>query len=58
MKEYLTQKELCKWLKISPVTLWRWRRAGLPYFKYGNTVRFNPEEVSEWLEQNEEEEDE
>ncbi|WP_277669102.1 helix-turn-helix domain-containing protein [Caproiciproducens galactitolivorans] len=51
-EEYLTQQEVCSWLKISLATLWRWRKEGLPYVKYGNSVRFKETEVSKWLEKN------
>lgn len=50
MEEYLTQQELCKWLKISTATAWRWRKEGMPYIKHGNSVRFDKAKVQEWLE--------
>ncbi|HAG12056.1 MAG TPA: DNA-binding protein [Desulfotomaculum sp.] len=50
MEEYLTQKELCKLLKISPTTVWRWRNEGMPFLKHGNSVRFDQNKVQQWLE--------
>jgi excisionase family DNA binding protein len=50
MEEYLTQQELCRWLKISTATAWRWRKGGMPYIKHGNSVRFDRTKVKEWLE--------
>jgi excisionase family DNA binding protein len=50
MKEYLTQQELCKWLKISMATAWRWRKEGMPFIKHGNSVRFDKDKVQEWFE--------
>lgn len=50
-KEYLTTKELCEWLKISPNTANNWRRKGLPYVKIGNTVRYNKCDVKKWLDE-------
>ncbi len=47
--EYITTKELCDWLKISPNTANNWRRKGLPYLRVGNTVRYDKEEVQKWL---------
>lgn len=45
----LTEKELCAWLKISRATAWRWRQEGLPYLKYGKSVRFEEAAVLDWL---------
>ncbi|MCL6558138.1 MAG: helix-turn-helix domain-containing protein [Firmicutes bacterium] len=50
MEELLTQEELCKWLKISNMTAYRWRKEGMPYIKRGNVVRYDKAKVKEWLE--------
>lgn len=47
--EFITTKELCEWLKISPNTANNWRRKGLPYVRVGNTVRYKKEEVEQWI---------
>jgi len=50
MAEYLTEKELCEWLKISRSTAVRLRRKGMPFVKIGKRfVRYNKEEVEKWL---------
>lgn len=46
---YITTKELCELLKITPNTANTWRRKGLPYILIGNTVRYEKEEVQKWL---------
>ena len=46
---YITTKELCVWLKISANTANNWRRKGLPYIRFGNTVRYDKAEVQKWL---------
>lgn len=50
--ELLTKEELCKLLKISRPTLDRWRKQGLPYIKTGRLVRFDRNEVMEWIKKN------
>ena len=47
--EFITTKELCEWLKISPNTANNWRRKGLPYVRVGNTVRYKKEDVENWI---------
>ena len=51
-EELLTVDEMCQVLKISRSTLDRWRKQGLPFFKYGNSIRFDKEKVLKWLKQN------
>lgn len=51
----MTIEETCEYLRISKTTLWRWRKSGLPYFKFGEgggRVLFNKAEVDEWLKEN------
>jgi excisionase family DNA binding protein len=51
IEKYITTKELCEWLKISPNTANNWRRKGLPYVKTGNTVRYDKNAVQKWLDE-------
>lgn len=46
----LTKKELAAHFKISIPTIDRLMTQGLPYTKIGRSVRFNLEEVTQWLE--------
>lgn len=45
----IRQKELLKKLHISRQTLWRWRRAGMPYHRVGNTLFFDEKQVKAWI---------
>lgn len=49
MSNYLTTKDLCELLKVSRVTLLKWRKEGMPYEKFGKLVRFDKDKVLEWL---------
>ncbi|KLU63700.1 helix-turn-helix domain protein [Desulfosporosinus acididurans] len=51
-KELITIEKLCEWLNIGRTTEWRWRKEGMPHIKYGNTVRYDKEEVLQWLKEN------
>lgn len=51
----ITKQELCNELKISHTTLARMMNRGIPYYKMTNnngSVRFDLEEVKEWLKKN------
>jgi len=48
---YITTEELCQWLKISKATANNWRRLGLPFVRFGNTVRYEKVKVQKWLEE-------
>ena len=48
--EFLTKKDVCALLKISPRTLDLFRaRDGLPTVKIGNVCRFRRDAVTEWF---------
>lgn len=49
MKELITTKELSSLLKVTRQTIGNWRREGMPFMKFGTTVRFDYDEVIEWL---------
>lgn len=48
--QLLTTAELMDLIQVSRGTLTNWRKEGLPFHKVGRLVRFNQEEVFEWLE--------
>jgi excisionase family DNA binding protein len=48
-EELLTTPELCKWLKISRGTAWRWREEGMPYIGQGKSLRYRKADVLKWL---------
>jgi len=47
--EWITEKELCEWLKIQRVTAYRWRKEGMPYIGQRKSIRYNKEEVETWF---------
>ncbi|PKM90309.1 MAG: hypothetical protein CVU87_02680 [Firmicutes bacterium HGW-Firmicutes-12] len=53
--ELITQEELCKWLKISVMTSYRWRKEGMPFLQVGRQVRFEKDVVLKWLKDKEKE---
>jgi excisionase family DNA binding protein len=46
----LTKKELSEHFKVSESTINRLLNQGMPYTRIGNQVRFDLDEVKEWLE--------
>jgi predicted DNA-binding transcriptional regulator AlpA len=46
---YVTTKELEQKYKLSAMTIWRYRKEGMPFEKLGNGIRFDEEKVHEWL---------
>jgi excisionase family DNA binding protein len=50
MEPYLTEKDVCAYLKVSKRNLFCWRMAGLiPYFKIGRAVRFRKADLDATL---------
>lgn len=49
MADWITEQELCEWLKIERMTAYRWRKEGMPYIGKTKSIRYNKEEVEEWL---------
>jgi len=49
LAEWISEKELCEWLNISTSTAWRWRKEGMPYIGKKKSIRYNKEEVENWL---------
>jgi len=52
MNSLITIQELVNCFKISRTTIDRWRREGMPFEKIGRGVRFNKEDVLEWIRKN------
>lgn len=48
--DLLTESQLCEWLRVSRSTLYRQRERGLPHTRIGGQVRYDLEQVLEWLE--------
>jgi excisionase family DNA binding protein len=47
--ELLTMQELCAWVKVSRSTVDRWRKEGLPCIKTERLIRFEKDQIIEWL---------
>ena len=46
----LTQKQVMEELQVSGVSLWQWRKQGMPYVPLGaRCVRYSLPDVMEWL---------
>jgi len=43
---FLTAKEVCKLLSVSPVTLFKWRKDGkIKFHRFGSRIRFKRNEI-------------
>lgn len=49
MDSILTIKEICEKLQLSRVTVLKLRKQGMPSMKVNRSVRFDENEVMEWL---------
>ena len=46
----MTEKELCEFLKVDSVFLWKCRKQGLPHLKLGTKIiRYNLDDVLVWF---------
>lgn len=52
-EDLLTVDELCSWLKVTRITVERWRKKGMPFIKVGRLVRFDREKVKQWINEKE-----
>lgn len=52
MSEFITEEELCEWLKISQNTAYRWRKNGMPYLRIERSIRYDKDKVKEWIQKN------
>lgn len=51
LKELLTVKDLEKKFQVSRWAINAWREKGMPYKTIGRNIRFDPDEVAEWIKQ-------
>lgn len=47
----MTTKELAKTLNVTEVTIWRWRKEGMPFLTLKHSIRFEYEKVMKWLQE-------
>lgn len=50
MKEWIDTNSLAKELNVTRQTIFNWREEGLPYHRLYHMIRFDLNEVLEWLE--------
>ena len=55
MQVLLTDYEMSHYLHVSCTTLWRLRRAGMPYIRVGNSIRYHLDATVQWIESKERE---
>lgn len=48
---YLTIEEVAEMLKVARSTVYKFKEMGLPFIKIGKTIRFEKNDVAEWLQQ-------
>lgn len=51
MSNLITTKDLAHKLAVTEVTIWRWRKEGLPFLKLNNSIRFELDKVMNWLQE-------
>ena len=49
MEGMLTRKDLSKKLNLSERTIDRYRKKGLPFFEFEGAIRFDEQQVKDWL---------
>lgn len=47
--ELLTIKEVVEKLKVDRTTIYNWMKKGLPYLKIEGVLRFNEQELIDWV---------
>lgn len=54
--KYLTIEDVAEMLQVTRSTIYNFKKKGLPFIKIGKTVRFDQEEVIDWIKTNNESE--
>ena len=49
MGKLLRDKEVCRRLKVSSITLYRWRKQGMPHIKAGKQIRYDINSILNWF---------
>lgn len=49
MERYLTEEEIAEQLQVSRTLLWALRKEGFPHYRLGRVVRYQADDVHEWL---------
>lgn len=51
MEEFITVRQLEEHLKVSRITIYQWRKQGMPYMKINKSVRFRLSDVIAWIDE-------
>lgn len=49
-KKLLTAKEVAEILGVAQSTVYKLKKEGLPYLKIGGSVKFDEDDLAEWIE--------
>lgn len=49
MKDYLSEEAIMSMFDICRTTLWNLRKKGLPHYRVGSLIRYDLDEVTQWL---------
>lgn len=52
--KYLTIEDVAEMLQVTRGTIYNFKKKGLPFIKIGKTLRFDQEEVIDWVKSNNE----
>lgn len=52
--KYLTIDDVSEMLQVTRTTIYNLKKRGLPFIKLGKTIRFDQEEVINWIKENNE----
>lgn len=52
--KYLTIEDVSEMLQVTRTTIYNLKKRGLPFIKLGKTIRFDQEEVINWIKANNE----
>ena len=50
--KFLTVEEVSEMLQVTRTTIYNLKKKGLPFFKIGKNIRFDQQEVLEWIKAN------
>lgn len=50
--KFLTVEEVSEMLQVTRTTIYNLKKKGLPFFKIGKNIRFDQQEVLDWIKTN------
>ncbi|HPO05027.1 MAG TPA: helix-turn-helix domain-containing protein [Bacillota bacterium] len=52
--KYLTIEDVSEMLQVTRTTIYNFKKRGMPFIKLGKTIRFDQDEVIDWIKANNE----